>query len=236
MDKQRPRALVTAPVRGPGLDKLRELADLVIDPWIDHQPLRIYNAEQLAERAAAESADILIVETDRCAGPVFEQPFLAVASCRGDPTNVDVPAATFGKDQEDALERAVDALATILDAYIKDGREIPAPSKGKVRVAVPALIEAKIRLYKEMRAAHVTKAELGRRLDWHGPQVDRLLAMTHVSQFDQLEAAFMALSKRLVVDVLDVAPIKKAAALRKPGPQRLATGNRSFHRARLKRM
>jgi D-3-phosphoglycerate dehydrogenase len=94
MDKQRPRALVTAPVRGPGLDKLRELADLVIDPWIDHQPLRIYNAEQLAERAAAESADILIVETDQCAGPVFEQPFLAVASCRGDPTNVDVPAAT----------------------------------------------------------------------------------------------------------------------------------------------
>ncbi len=94
MDKQRPRALVTAPVRGPGLDKLRELADLVIDPWIDHQPLRIYNAEQLAERAAAESANILIVETDQCAGPVFEQPFLAVASCRGDPTNVDVAAAT----------------------------------------------------------------------------------------------------------------------------------------------
>jgi D-3-phosphoglycerate dehydrogenase len=82
MAKQRPRALVTAPVRGPGLDKLRGLADLVIDPWIDHQPLRIYNAEQLAERAAAESADILIVETDQCAGPVFEQPFLAVAGCR----------------------------------------------------------------------------------------------------------------------------------------------------------
>jgi D-3-phosphoglycerate dehydrogenase len=94
MDNERPRALITAPVRGPGLDKLRELADLVIDPWIDHQPLRIYNGEQLAERAAAESATILIVETDQCAGPVFEQPFLAVASCRGDPTNVDIPAAT----------------------------------------------------------------------------------------------------------------------------------------------
>src|ERR1039458_453051 len=94
MDRTRPRALVTTPVRGPGVELLRELADLVIDPWIDHQPLRIYNAEQLAERAAAESATILIVETDQCAGPVFEQPFLAVASCRGDPTNVDVPAAT----------------------------------------------------------------------------------------------------------------------------------------------
>ena len=55
----RPRALVTAPVRGPGLELLHELADLVIDPWIDQQPIRIYNAEQLAERAAAEGATIL---------------------------------------------------------------------------------------------------------------------------------------------------------------------------------
>ena len=114
MDDGRPRALITAPVRGPGLDKLQELADLVIDPWIDHQPLRIYNAEQLAERAAAESATILIVETDRCAGPVFDQPLLAVASCRGDPTNVDVPAATAaGIPVLRAPARNADAVAEL---------------------------------------------------------------------------------------------------------------------------
>lgn len=119
MAKQRPRALVTAPVRGPGLDKLRGLADLVIDPWIDHQPLRIYNAEQLAERAGAESADILIVETDQCAGPVFEQPFLAVASCRGDPTNVDVPAATeAGIPVLRAPARNADAVAELAVALL----------------------------------------------------------------------------------------------------------------------
>ena len=94
MDRTRPRALVTTPVRGPGLELLRELADLVIDPWIDHQPLRIYNAEQLAERAAAEGATILMVEADRCAGPVFDLPLVAVASTRGDPNNVDIDAAT----------------------------------------------------------------------------------------------------------------------------------------------
>lgn len=116
---------------------------------------------------------------------------------------VDLPAQTFGDDREDALRHAVDALATVLDAYIKDGREIPAPSKGKVRVAVPALIEAKIRLYEAMRAGKVTKAELGRRLHWHGPQVDRLLAMKHGSQLDQLEAAFGALGKRLMVSLDD---------------------------------
>jgi D-3-phosphoglycerate dehydrogenase / 2-oxoglutarate reductase len=90
----RPRALVTAPLRGPGLDKLRELADVVYDPWIDKTPLRIYTAEQLAERAGAEGADVLVVESDSVAGPVFELPLRAVASTRGDPNNVDLPGAT----------------------------------------------------------------------------------------------------------------------------------------------
>ena len=114
MDRTRPRALVTTPVRGPGLDLLRELADLVIDPWIDHQPLRIYNAEQLAERAADEGATILMVEADRCAGPVFELPLVAVASTRGDPNNVDIEAATAaGVPVLRAPARNADAVAEI---------------------------------------------------------------------------------------------------------------------------
>ena len=94
MPTQRPRALVTAAVRGPGLTLLGELADLTLDSWLDQPTLRIYNAEQLAERVAAVGATIVVVESDRCAGPLFEQPLLAVCSCRGDPTNVDVAAAT----------------------------------------------------------------------------------------------------------------------------------------------
>jgi D-3-phosphoglycerate dehydrogenase len=93
----RPRALVTAPVRGPGLDLLESLADLVIDPWIDQYPLRIYSAEQLAERAVAEEANLLIVEADVCDGPVFDLDLLAVASCRGDPNNVNLTAATASR-------------------------------------------------------------------------------------------------------------------------------------------
>jgi D-3-phosphoglycerate dehydrogenase len=114
MDGTRPRALVTTPVRGPGVELLRELADLVIDPWIDHQPLRIYNAEQLAERAADEGATILMVEADRCAGPVFDLPLLAVASTRGDPTNVDVEGATAaGIPVLRAPARNADAVAEL---------------------------------------------------------------------------------------------------------------------------
>ena len=114
MDRTRPRALVTTPVRGPGVELLRELADLVIDPWIDHQPLRIYNADQLAERAAAEGATILMVEADRCAGPVFDLPLVAVASTRGDPNNVDIDAATAaGVPVLRAPARNADAVAEI---------------------------------------------------------------------------------------------------------------------------
>ncbi len=114
MDNARPRALVTTPVRGPGVELLRDLADLVIDPWIDHEPLRIYNAEQLAERAGAEGATILMVEADRCAGPVFDLPLLAVASTRGDPNNVDIDAATAaGVPVLRAPARNADAVAEI---------------------------------------------------------------------------------------------------------------------------
>jgi D-3-phosphoglycerate dehydrogenase len=85
---------VTAPLRGDGFAKLRLLADVVYDPWIDQTPLRIYTAEQLAERASAENADVLVVESDSVGDPVFDLPLRAVASTRGDPNNVDIAGAT----------------------------------------------------------------------------------------------------------------------------------------------
>ena len=90
----RPVALVTAPFRGEGLETLRDLADVVLDPWITADTMRMYNAEQLAERARQEGATIVICESDVCAGPVMQLPLIAIGSTRGDPTNVDVPAAT----------------------------------------------------------------------------------------------------------------------------------------------
>jgi len=119
----------------------------------------------------------------------------------------DFPEAhTFGQDIADALERAPEALATAIDAYIKDRRPIPLPSArgAKYRVAVPALVEAKMVLYDTMRSAHVNKSELARRLRWHLPQVDRLLAMTHGSKLEQLESAFEAMGKRLVIGLEDL--------------------------------
>jgi D-3-phosphoglycerate dehydrogenase len=94
---EKPKALVTAPFRGEGLETLRELAEVVLDPWIDHRPMRIYDGDALAARIKEEGATILVVETDFVSGPVFELPLLAVGSCRGDPNNVDVAAATAAR-------------------------------------------------------------------------------------------------------------------------------------------
>src|SRR5271155_2050382 len=88
------RALVTAPLRGEGFEKLRRLADVVYDPWIEQTPLRIYTAEQLADRISSESADVVVVESDSVSGPVFELGLRAIASTRGDPNNVDIAGAT----------------------------------------------------------------------------------------------------------------------------------------------
>lgn len=65
---------------------------MVYDPWIDQRPLRIYSAEQLADRITAVAADVLVVESDSVGGPVFERGLRVVAATRGDPSNVDIPA------------------------------------------------------------------------------------------------------------------------------------------------
>ena len=52
----------------------------------------------------------------------------------------DLPEAhTYGDDREEALARAVDVLTTVVESYVRDGRDIPAPSRGRTMVTVPAL-------------------------------------------------------------------------------------------------
>lgn len=91
---ERPLVLATAPLRGPGLDLLRSIADLVEEPWIDEKHMRLLDEEKLAARIGELGARVVICEADRCAGPVLEHDLLAIGSTRGDPTNVDIDAAT----------------------------------------------------------------------------------------------------------------------------------------------
>jgi D-3-phosphoglycerate dehydrogenase len=113
------RALVTAPFRGAGLETLRGLADVVLDPWIDHSPIRLLDGEKLAPMVAEAEADILIVESDFVNGPVFDLPLIAIGSCRGDPNNVDIEAATAkGIPVLRAPGRNADAVAELAVALL----------------------------------------------------------------------------------------------------------------------
>jgi antitoxin HicB len=121
----------------------------------------------------------------------------------------DFPEAhTFGDDRTEALARAADLLEDVLADYIGSRRDIPAPSKARRQdrlVTLPVLTEAKVGLYREMLASGVRKAELARRLGRHMRQVDRLLDLNHASRLDQVESAFAALDKRLVIEIQDAA-------------------------------
>ena len=125
--------LSTAPLRGEGLGRLRALGEVVLDPWIDHEPLRLYNAEQLAERAAEVGATVVICEADSCKGPVFDLPLVAVGSTRGDPTNVDVAAATAagipvlrapGRNADGVAELAVALLLAATRGIVGADRDV----------------------------------------------------------------------------------------------------------------
>ena len=120
---------------------------------------------------------------------------------------VDVPALPFvhthGATRDEALSRAVDAILTGLEMLVDDKAEIPrplpaTPVKGDA-VRLSALVAAKIELHNAMLEQRVGKYRLGKKLDWHLPQVDRLVDFRHQSKLDQIEQALSALGRRLVV-------------------------------------
>jgi D-3-phosphoglycerate dehydrogenase / 2-oxoglutarate reductase len=127
--------LSTAPLRGPGLEALRALGEVVLDPWIDHRPLRILTADQLAQRAEEAGASVLICEADPCAGPVLDLPLEAIGATRGDPTNVDVAAATAkgipvlrapGRNADAVAELTVGLLLAVTRHLLAADRDVRA--------------------------------------------------------------------------------------------------------------
>src|SRR5204863_1566975 len=110
-----------------------ELGELTIDPWIDHQPLRLFNAEQLAERITKLGANVVICEADNCNGAVLDLPLLAIGSCRGDPNNVDVAGATAkgipvlrapGRNADAVAELAVALLFAVNRGIVRADRDV----------------------------------------------------------------------------------------------------------------
>ncbi len=130
----KPKALVTAPFRGEGLETLERLcSEVVVDPWIDHVPLRLLDAEKLAALVQEHGANLLIVESDFVSGPVLDLPLVAIGSCRGDPNNVDVAAATAkgipvlrapGRNADAVAEMTVALLFAVNRGLLRADRDV----------------------------------------------------------------------------------------------------------------
>ena len=119
---------------------------------------------------------------------------------------------TFGADRAEALAYAVGALEEAISSRIHARMDVPAPAPAAGDcVYLPTLTVAKVMLYRAMHDAHVSKSELARRLNWHFPQVHRVLDLNHRSRLDQIDAALAAVGLRL--DVVGVAEIGSPAAV-----------------------
>lgn len=117
----------------------------------------------------------------------------------------DVPEAlTEGRTKAKALEMAADALATAMDFYFEDRRQVPAPSKAKkdeVFVALPTSLSAKILLLNEMLREGVSPAGLARKLKATPQTVTRIVDLHHPTKIDTISAALEAIGKKLVLTV-----------------------------------
>ena len=93
---------------------------------------------------------------------------------------------------------ARDAIEEALAARIGDGMDIPAPasrSHGRA-VALPLMAALKVSLYRSLREAGLTRAELMRRLGWNGESVDRLFRLEHALATGSAQARKRAFSRK----------------------------------------
>ncbi len=112
---------------------------------------------------------------------------------------------TFGETEAECVRNVGAAIEEALAARIVASQDIPIDAQTLTPVSgsrilfasIPTLSELKLDLYRALRAAGVTRAELARRLDWNRNSVDRLFRLDHHSRLGQLEAAARALDLEL---------------------------------------
>jgi antitoxin HicB len=124
---------------------------------------------------------------------------------------------TFADDPDEVDRRASDAIEEAIAARIADGREVPLPTatvKWKHVVQLASQVGLKVNLYRALASEQITRAELGRRLQWKREQVDRLFRLDHATRLDQYDAAFTALGRHVTISAKVVA--KVAAKLARP--------------------
>jgi len=121
----------------------------------------------------------------------------------------DLPEAlTGGEDLKETLVQAADCLAEAIAGRIARGDQIPAPSKsqrGWHLISVPLYLAPKLALYLTMRERGMRNTELAKRLGVSETVVRRMLDPKHNTKPERIQAALVALGKRIVVRFEDAA-------------------------------
>ncbi|MGD0026969.1 MAG: type II toxin-antitoxin system HicB family antitoxin [Xanthobacteraceae bacterium] len=119
----------------------------------------------------------------------------------------DIPGATDGADQAEAMIEAVDFLESALAHFVHHGEEVPAPSaprRNEILVGPSAVTAAQVALYLAMRQEGVSPAVLAKRLGLPVREVRRLIDLANYPPLETIERALAALGHRLTV-ALDAA-------------------------------
>ncbi len=127
-------------------------------------------------------------------------------------TSPDFPLVTYGETTDDAMRNARDAVDMIVQSMLDAREPVPLgtdePWNG-LRMKLSTLASMKVELHQTMLALNLTRADLQRRLRWQRESVDRLFRLDHHSRLDQIDEAFEALGKVVLVDVRDAATLAK---------------------------
>ncbi len=115
------KVLILAPFDATELERLREVAEVVHESWVDER--RMHSPDELAGRVVAGGFDAVVVEAEFVTRDVLEAaPGLAViASARGKPVNVDLAAATeLGRIVLGTPGRNADSVADLCMGMLLD--------------------------------------------------------------------------------------------------------------------
>jgi phosphoglycerate dehydrogenase-like enzyme len=115
------KVLILAPFDAAELERLRAVAEVVHESWVDER--RMHSPDELAERVVAGGFDAVVVEAEFVTRDVLEAaPGLrVVASARGKPVNVDLAAATeLGRVVLGTPGRNADSVADLCMGMLLD--------------------------------------------------------------------------------------------------------------------
>ncbi|RJE87949.1 type II toxin-antitoxin system HicB family antitoxin [Paracoccus onubensis] len=114
----------------------------------------------------------------------------------------DLPeVTTFGDDIADAISHGADAVQEAIAARMDGFTDIPRPSKGEHHARVPLYLDLKIQMFWALAEAGMSRADLVRATGWSRTKVDRLFDPNHENKLAQLEEAFAALDKSVLVEL-----------------------------------